>query len=344
MKATLKHKTYRALFHALFWILSIIAFAFIFRLSEFMSKLDIIYSVFSHIGIILCVYLNFWGINKWFHTKNYPVYILFVLIIIAVTTILNQFVFNVLTDLVLPGYYFVSQFNNMELVIILAIYLIITSTLKLSKSWFELQRMNQRIVQEQKEKVDNELQSLKAQINPHFLFNSLNVIYSLTLKNDESTPEVILKLSDILRYVIYDSKQEQVSLSSEITLLKKYIDLQKYRIEDSTPIKFESQIENDAPIAPLIFLTLVENSFKHGIKSDIENVFINMKLQANAQKICFEIENNKAGANNDPGKNTGVGLQNIKKRLQLQYPGKHQFKITENENSFKVYLEIEHES
>lgn len=341
MKTTLKYEIFRALFHALFWLLSIIAFAFIFRLSEFMSKPDIIYSVFSHISIILCVYLNFWGINKWLQTKSYAQYVVFMAIVIAFAAILNQFVFNILTDIILPDYYFVSQFNNTELIIILIIYIIITSTLKLSKSWFELQKMNQRMIEEQKEKVDSELQSLKAQINPHFLFNSLNVIYSLTLKKDESTPEVILKLSDILRYVIYDSKQEQVSLSSEVNLLKKYIDLQKYRTEEATPISFESQIERDGKIAPLIFLTLVENSFKHGIKSDTENVFIRISLQSDEQKIVFKIENNKTpdAAYNEEG----VGLENIKKRLQLQYPNRHQLVVSDKEKSFKVYLEIEHE-
>jgi LytS/YehU family sensor histidine kinase len=199
------------------------------------------------------------------------------------------------------------------------------------------------MIKEEKEKVDSELQNLKAQINPHFLFNSLNVIYSLALKNDEATPEVILKLSDILRYVIYDSTQNKVTLNSEEALLKKYIELQKYRVEDTTPINFISKIEKDVEIAPLIFLTLVENSFKHGIKSDTENVFINIRLHSNAEGVYFEIENNKTKTNQNSNQPNGVGLENIKKRLMLQYPDKHKLTVFDSEDTFKVCLEIEHE-
>ena len=313
-------------------------------MSEGISKLDVIYSLFFHTTIIVCVYLNFIGIKLWFDKGRYLKYFVFVLINIAVTATLNQYTFNVLVDLILPNHYFVSQFNNTEIGIITLIFLTLTSTIKLSKSWFDLQRINRQIIETEKEKIDSELQSLKSQINPHFLFNSLNVIYSLTLNNDKSTPEVILKLSDILRYVIYDSTQDKVLLSSELSLLKKYIDLQKYRIEDDASINFSSEIEYDVKVAPLIFLTLLENSFKHGIKSEIENVFIDVKLYSDAEKVYFEIENNKPETKRNSNKQNGVGLENIKKRLALQYPDNHKLKVLDNGNTFKVYLEIVYEN
>jgi LytS/YehU family sensor histidine kinase len=331
----------RVLFNTLFWILSIFVFAFIFKLSGSISKLDIIYAVFFHISIIAGVYLNFYGIEKWFRKDRYLNYSVFTITVVAFVVFLNHYTFEVLVDLVLPDYYFISQFNLTETGVIITIYLIITSATKLSTSWFELQKVNQRIVKQEKEKLDTELQSLKAQINPHFLFNSLNVIYSLALKNDEATADVILKLSDILRYVIYGSTQHQVMLDSEVSLLNKYIELQKYRVEESTPITFISKIEKDVKIAPLIFLTLVENSFKHGIKSDTENTFINIRLHSNAERVFFEIENNKT-KNHDNNPN-GVGLENIKKRLIIQYPDRHQLMVYDKEDSFKVCLVIEHE-
>jgi len=337
-------KIRRVFLHALFWIVSVFVFAFIFRLSEIISRLDVIYALFFHITIIGCVYLNFLGIKLWFDKGQYLKYFVFVLINIVATVFLNQYSFDVLVDLILPNHYFVSQFNNTEIGIITLVYLTITSTIKLSKSWFDLQRINRQVIETEKEKIDSELQSLKSQINPHFLFNSLNVIYSLTLNNDESTPEVILKLSDILRYVIYDSTQDKVLLSSELSLLKKYIDLQKYRIEDEASINFNSEIAYDVKVAPLLFLTLLENSFKHGIKSEIENVFINIKLYSNKDKIFFEIENNKPVTKQNSNKENGVGLENIRKRLALQYPDKHKIKVLDNVNTFKVYLEIEHEN
>lgn len=337
------YKINRVLFHVLFWFLSMLTFAFIFKLSDSIGSLDIIYSVFFHVSVTTSVYLNFFGIRKWFINNCYLTYTVFTTAIIAFAVFLNHYTFEVLVDLVLPDYYFVSQFNFAETAVIITVYLIITTATKLSKSWFELQKENQRMVKEEKEKLDSELHNLKAQINPHFLFNSLNVIYSLALKNEKVTAEVILKLSDILRYVIYDSTQDKVTLDSEVLLLKKYIELQKYRVEDSASINFISNIEEEVKIAPLIFLTLVENSFKHGIKSDTENVFINIKLNSNAEKIFFEIENNKPKAINNKSISNGLGLENIKRRLMIQYPDKHNLNVYDCEDTFKVSLEIEHE-
>jgi sensor histidine kinase YesM len=331
----------RAVLHALFWILAILVFAFIFRLSGSISTLDIIYAIFFHVSVIAGVYANYYGIERWLRKGFYVRYSVFILTITVLVVLLNQYTFGVLVDLVLPGYYFVSQFNLAETGIIFIIYLIITSATKLLQAWFELQKLNQRMVKEEKEKLDSELRSLKAQINPHFLFNSLNVVYSLALKNDETTAEVILKLSDILRYVIYDSARDQVSISSEVLLLNKYIELQKYRVEDSTPITFTSEIEKDVMIAPLILLTLIENSFKHGIKSDTENVFINIRLHSGTDSVYFEIENNKA--NNHSNNPDGVGLENIRKRLMIQYPGRHTLDVYDNNDTFKVCLKIGHE-
>lgn len=341
MRMKIKTCLSRALLHVLFWVLSVFVFAFIFRLSGPISKLDIIYAAFFHISVVAGVYLNFYGISKWLQKGRYLHYSVFMLTVTALVLVINHYTFKVLVDWVLPGYYFVSQFNHAETGVIFLIYLIITSASKLSAAWFELQKVNQRMVKQEKEKLDSELRSLKAQINPHFLFNSLNVVYSLALKNDESTAEVVLKLSDILRYVIYDSTREQVTLSSEVLLLNKYIELQKYRIEDSTPISFISEIEKDVKIAPLIFLPLVENSFKHGIKSDTEKGFINISLQSNDLEVYFEIENNKAkNPDNNPN---GVGLENIKKRLKIQYPGRHKLDVYDNNHTFKVCLRIGHE-
>jgi len=229
-------KINRVFLHALFWLVSVFMFAFIFRLSETVDRLDIAYSLFFHLTIIGSVYLNFLGLKMLFKKDHYFKYLMVVLINILFTITLNLYTFNVLVDLILPNYYFVSQFNQLEIGVITLTYLVVTSSIKFSKSWFDLEKANRQIIESEKERINTELQSLKSQINPHFLFNSLNVIYSLTLKNDNATPEVVLKLSDILRYVIYDSTQEKVLLSSELSLLKKYIDLQKYRIEEELPL------------------------------------------------------------------------------------------------------------
>lgn len=333
----------RIFFNVLFWLISILAFGFIFRLTETVDRLDVIYSLFFHISIITGVYINFYCIEQLLKKERYAIYLLAFMVNVIGIVFLNFYTFSVLIDYVLPDFYIVNQFGLLETSIISMVYLAITSAIKISRSWVDLQKTKHLMASMEKEKIDNELQSLKSQINPHFLFNSLNVIYSLTLNNDQATPEVVLKLSDILRYVIYDSKQKKVLLSSEVTLLKKYIDLQKYRIEEDALINFSIELEHDPLVAPLIFLTLLENSFKHGIKGDIEDVFIAIKITSDDKKVYFEITNNKADTIKRLENTTGIGLNNVKKRLALEYPNQHKLKISEVDKTFTVYLELAYE-
>lgn len=343
MSVVKKNKAGRVWFHILLWMLSVLTFAYIFKLSDSTCSLDLIYSMFFHLSVVSSVYLNFYGIQKWFVRGKYFEYAVSTTAIIAYAAFLSHYTFDVLVDLVLPDYYFVSQFNYVEAGVVVTGYLIVTTTIKLSESWFDLQKVKQHIAESEKERLDGELHNLKAQINPHFLFNSLNVIYALALKSDNDTAAVVLKLSDILRYVIYDSTLKEVSLESEVRLLKKYIELQKLRVESSVPVRFISKIEKDVKVAPLVFLPLVENSFKHGIKGDTENVFIHIKLHSDTEGIYFEVENNKSEAKPNNPNTKGLGLENIKRRLEIQYPDRHEFKIYDEKDIFKVSLAIEHE-
>ncbi len=221
----------------------------------------------------------------------------------------------------------------------------LTTLLKLSKEWFQLIESNQKLIETEKEKVKIELKALRAQVNPHFLFNSLNVLYSLALKTAKETPEAIIKLSDILRYVIYDSNKEKVNLKSEVELINNYLSLQNHRIDDSSNIVFKTDIKNEIQISPMLFLPLVENSFKHGIKGDIINTYVTISLTANSNELYFEIENNKGKSDNPADEPAGrIGLTNIKKRLELLYPEKHTFIISEDDENFKVLLKLNYEN
>ena len=224
-------------------------------------------------------------------------------------------------------------------------FLVITTLLHLSKEWFELNEARQRMILLEKEKIDAELRALSNQVNPHFLFNSLNVLYSLAIKNAQETPEAIIKLSDILRYVIYESNRETVELHSEIKLINNFIDLQHFRISPEADIQFIREVENEKlPIAPMLFLPLVENSYKHGIKGDVGKTFINMKLIQKGDEVEFLIENNK-GQSGEPVENQsgGVGLNNIRSRLELIYPKNHTFEVEDKEDLFSVKLKIKTE-
>jgi LytS/YehU family sensor histidine kinase len=222
------------------------------------------------------------------------------------------------------------------------VFLVITTLLHLSKEWFELNEARQRMILLEKEKIDAELRALSNQVNPHFLFNSLNVLYSLAMKKARETPEAIIKLSDILRYVIYESNRETVELNSEIKLINNFIDLQRFRTSPDADIVFTYEIENEKiNVAPMLFLPLVENSFKHGIKGEVGKTFINIELLQRDDEIEFTIINNKGKSGEPEEKRAGgVGLKNIHGRLELIYPKNHTFEVEDGENSFTVKLKI----
>ena len=190
----------------------------------------------------------------------------------------------------------------------------------------------------QAEKTEVELALLKTQVNPHFLFNTLNNLYSLTVQKSEQAPDVVLKLSDMMRYTIYEGKKDLVLLSSEIRYLEDYIELQKIRYKKKVDIQFVNDLNNDLQIAPLLFIILVENAFKHGVEKLRTDAFIHIHLTTINEEVHFSIENNF-----DPeeiGTEQGIGLTNLKSRLALTYPNKHQIKMTQIGNNYHVQLNI----
>jgi len=189
------------------------------------------------------------------------------------------------------------------------------------------------------QQINAELVLLKSQISPHFLFNVLNSLYALSLKMSEETPEVILKLSDILRYSLYETQEKEISIIKEIHILNTYIDIERLRIPENASISFQyQQVKDSAIIAPMLLLPLIENAFKHGTDSTIGASHIDATLYCDDSILIFECENSfKEQAMKDFG---GIGIENIRKRLQLLYPLKHSLKINKTESTFRVTLEI----
>ncbi|MCG8605738.1 histidine kinase, partial [bacterium] len=177
-----------------------------------------------------------------------------------------------------------------------------------------------------------EVDSLKTQINPHFFFNTLNNLYGLTVEKSDMAPEVILKLSDMMRYTIYEGEKDRVALKDEITYLESFIELQKIRFHRELDIKFEHFIEEvDIKVPPLLFIVLVENAFKHGAESLTENAFIHIKLMSLNGSVLFETQNNFE-ADEGTGKSGGIGLKNLQRRLQLLFPDEHTLLIDGTSN------------
>jgi len=198
------------------------------------------------------------------------------------------------------------------------------------------------IIGNRKAKSAAELKALKAQINPHFFFNTLNSIYSMSLDKDERLPGTVLQLSELMRYFLYESREDLVPLSKEIHVLNDYIALQKIRSDEKLKIKTEMEEDHgQQKIAPLLLIAFVENAFKHGAKGSTGDVFINIKLTTAQNTINFRVENNK-GVVDEAGKDDhgGLGLDNVKRRLELIYPQRHKLLIENSDKFFLVQLQL----
>ena len=189
-----------------------------------------------------------------------------------------------------------------------------------------------------------QLQSLQSQINPHFLLNSLQTIYALSLEKSGRTPEVILQLSHILKYTLYETGQPTVELSKEISLVRDYVDMFRHRLDpEQTEITLEvSGDPGKLLIAPMLLIPFIENSFKHGIKGEGQRSFVEMFMKIEGKKLEFVIRNSR-GEKKGPELEQvrGIGIQNTRQRLELLYPGKHNLDVSSREDKYTVKLSIQ---
>jgi len=189
------------------------------------------------------------------------------------------------------------------------------------------------------EKAKTELMHLKSQVNPHFFFNMLNNLYGLVDKDSKKAQELILKLSDMMRYSIYDGEKDRVLLSEEIAYLENYIELHKMRYHKAIDIQFNIDTnDTDYEIMPLLFIILLENAFKHGVENLRENAYVHINLRTYNNEVTFEIENNFEEVQDNP--ETGIGLKNLKRRLELVYPKKHTLTISKTDTIYNATLNI----
>lgn len=208
--------------------------------------------------------------------------------------------------------------------------------IKFALDWFGNIRIQRSL---ETEKKDMELQFLKSQLNPHFLFNSLNNIYSLAYQKSDKTADAILKLSEIMRYMIYESNDSWVTLSKEIEYVQSYIELQKLRFKDGAAVVMTLNGEiDDQRILPLVLISFVENAFKHGVANDPSDP-IRINIIANQKILHFSITNKKNNANKDHV--GGVGLNNVERRLQLLYPERYKLNIVNSATHYTSELMLD---
>ena len=219
---------------------------------------------------------------------------------------------------------------------------IISSISILNRNFAAISRnkeLQNKILATQLQLKDQELHYLKRQIHPHFLFNTLNTIYGFSLKQSKQTPEIILKLSNLLDYILYQVNKPRVRLKDEVMHIKEYVELEKFRFEDTLKVAFESdEINNETQIAPMLLIPFIENAFKHGSIAD-GYLNIDIKIHLHEDSFDFSVINSFISNNKDYNEN-GIGIENIRKRLDLHYSNNYKLEHKTVDNKYRVHLSI----
>jgi sensor histidine kinase YesM len=330
--------------HVIFVLLSFFILLNIFRTSNPPVRVDYVYTALFLATILPVVYLHlYWLLAKLRRKNTLIIYVIPVLLVTAFFIWINLRLFDNWSVKLFPGFFFISYYKWWEIALFFFVFISVTTLLKLSKSWFVVNRLQRQLLETDKQRVQAELKALKAQVNPHFFFNTLNSIYSMSLDKDERLPGTILQLSGLMRYFLYESREDLVPLSKEIQVLKDYIALQKIRSDEKLEITTEMEEHpGEQRIAPLLLITFVENAFKHGAKGSTGNAFIKIKLTTDQNTINFRVENNK-GIIDKAGKDDhgGLGLDIVRRRLELIYPQRHKLLIENSDQTFLARLQLQ---
>ena len=334
--------------HILFWLVSITLLLFIFSFYEERIQFNqAIKSIVTNFGFATAVYLNiYYLIPRFLKLKNYIFYIFWLIILITITSLLTQLLFLFpLRDILSITDHFTSFNSALHSAYFFAtlVYVGATSFLKFIKEWLAIQDLNLKIEKIERQKLEAELKSLKGQLNPHFLFNSLNNIYSLALIKSNKVPDLILKLSDLMRHIIYESKENYIPIEKEIEFVNNFIALQKIRISDETIIQYN--IDGNIPsgkIAPLLFEPFIDNAFKHGLPGIKNKDCISINFDFNKKDyIHFNIKNNFEEAIKWDKKHSGIGIENVKQRLKYLYEeSEYELIINRENHRFMVSLKL----
>lgn len=335
--------------HLIFWLVLIFCnLLLIFGLSGFNFKiftpLRIISTLISIFYFAIAVYINlFFLLPVYLKKKKYIRFSLLHIIMVS-----GIIALNILTTLLVEG----ASIKDYNIVfeyifefILISLLISVTTFLKFLREWIRFKEESIKFKEAQSQKLESELKLLRGQINPHFLFNTLNNLYSLSLDKSDKTPSLILKLSDLMRYMLYDCRDNLVSVEKEITFISNYIELEKIRVGDDVSIKIQIKGNYaDLLISPFLFIPFVENAFKHGCYKSYNSSFINILFDFEKKgEIRFFIENCKEQKlSSEKSKYSGIGIENVKKRLSILYPEKYEIEINDGKNSYSVQLTIKY--
>lgn len=335
-----QNKTVRIAIHALFWFCAWFFFFFYYKRYSEINSYTFVASIINLAAAIATVYtFNYYLIPKLL-LKNkqkkfigfafvaivmfFYIQLLLTLFLVVKLLYAEQRLFPEMIDVVM-------LFFNMFFVVFVAI------AIKFYKRWNEKDYREQAV---QKEKVEAELQMLKTQINPHFLFNTLNSIYVLALKQSDQTASIVMKLSDILDYILYRIDTPKIAIANEIQIVENYIEIEKIRFTDRVNLTFTTSFTSEEiQIPPMLIIPFVENAFKHGVAKSMEKSWIKITIEQTNQMLDIVISNSKS-LSSVKSTTGGIGLTNVKKRLVLLFNDSYKLDISEKNNRYDVFLSI----
>ena len=319
------------------WVAILVFFVFLSSRNSNLYEAVIIFVYFGFFNIAIfysnCLYI----LPRYLNKRRYLHCAALIILLILISSLL-KYAFALLfkETILIRGESTISFAQYFVGAIFTGLFFVFLSTaFKFSVDWFLNEKIRKNL---ESEKLIAELAFLRSQVNPHFLFNSLNNIYSLAYQKSDKAPEAIMKLSEIMRYMLQESNESRVKLAREIQYLENYIELQKLRFKDQAYI--ELLISGDCTgqdIAPLILISFVENAFKHGVASEAGSP-IKINIHVDGNNLLFNIWNKKSPYNKD--ESSGIGLNNVKRRLDLLYDGKYSLHVYEEDESYSCRLSL----
>lgn len=334
-----RNKWFRLLSHLLYWVLAWFFLNLLFGFGELLNRLSMYY---SFAVLLITAGATYWIIGflvpRYLFKGRYGLFLIYLLFTIIVS--LDLELITVMFFLIYKKFQ-VLIYNTRDIYSMLAgTYFIVflSAGIKLTEYWFNEQQRRQDAI---KAKVETELKMLRSQIHPHFLFNTLNNIYALSLQKSDQAPDAILKLSELLDYLIYHGENEQVPLIKEIELIDQYIELEKLRYGDRLQASFEKTGDpHEVMIAPVLLLPFVENAFKHGISQSRDKVWLKIHLEISNRSIIYHIENSKPLSSKIKSMPGGIGLENLRRRLKILYENRYTLDIHDKMDMYIVHLNL----
>jgi len=342
------YKKYRVLWHLLFWVfyLLLISVSYTIDIDKQLNVLDVMlrFSITLPIDIFASYFTAYFLLPVFLLRGKYIKFIVFFLISAFLFVLLQRVcIYYINLPIFHPQYTEKPPFFDFDYIFsffnIYAVVGIVTS-IRLFKLWLRNQRATQYL---KEEKLEAELKFLKSQIHPHFLFNTLNNLYALTLDKSDQAPEVVMKLSSLLDYMLYEANDPKVSLEKEIKLIRDFLALESIRYGSSLGVEFDlSGSSSGYYIAPMLLLPFVENSFKHGLSKQTDKPWIKIKLNLERGLLHFNVNNSQGKIKQDKKESytEGIGLSNVKRRLDLIYLKNYSLKIMDEEDYFEIDLYI----